>query len=184
MTYLQLAQEECGRKQVLAAVRVVAAMDFRVAVQATTPLLDECIGFWGSGDWRCDTRDTWGPVTTMALIAHEGWSSLEQVVSSRSMRHMTVRAVVTDWTMIVHKGPTLLHMAGVASLDYGIIFHQASSRRAVYIVTIRTTYLSFHNRMMRRFVYLCALCLVATETNFGLRTLIEYIVAFSMQGVT
>jgi hypothetical protein len=42
---LLLTQEEGWWQQVLAAIRVVAAMDFSVAVQATTRLLNVGIGF-------------------------------------------------------------------------------------------------------------------------------------------
>ena len=180
MIVLQLTQEEARWEQVLSAVWIIAAVDLGMAIQATASLFDEGVGLRRSRDSRCDARDTRCTVAAVALVADQRWARLQQVVGGGTVRHVAVGAVVADRTMVMHERTAFFHVTGVASLDHRVALHQLRTRRAVRIMAIGAAHFPFQYGMVRLFVDLCALFLVAGETHFGLRAFVANIVMCGM----
>lgn len=157
-----------------------------MAVQAAAPLLDVGVGLGAvaadarnahrPADSRCNTGNAGSAVPAMALVANQRWTRLEQVVGSGSVRHMAIRAVVIDRLMVMHERPAFFHVAGVASLDDTVALHQLRPGRAVRVMAIGAAHFAFQYWMVRLFVDLRALLLVAGETHFGLGALVPDLV--------
>ena len=105
----------------------------------------------------------------MALLAKERRSCLKQAFSDRSVRVVAVAAVLIDGLVTMNKRAALFHMTGVAGVDHAVALHQAWAGRAMYVMAIRTSDLAFKNWMVRGFVNLGALLLVAGKAHLRLR---------------
>src|ERR1035437_7806459 len=180
MAYLPLTQEEGSGKQVLSAVRVVAAMNFGMAIQAAAPLFNKSVGLWRSCDPRRNTRYARCTVAAVALVADHRGARFQQVVGSGAVRHVAVAAIIADRPAVMHERAAFLCVAGGASLNHRVAFHQLGTGRTVRVVTIGTAYFAFQYRMMRWLVDLRALLLVAGETHFGLGAFVAHLVMCGM----
>ena len=121
----------------MAAIRVVAAMNFGVAVQAAARLLNirGCFGYCRYS--ACNACNAWCSVAAVALVADQRRTGFEQVVGGRAVGHVAVAAIVTHGAVVVNEWATFFHVAGVAGLYYAVAFHQLRTSRAVGVVAIR-----------------------------------------------
>jgi len=153
-----------------------------MAIQTTATLFNEGICLWRIRNRSQATRTSnpGSTMTTVALIADERRTSLEQVVGNGAVRLMTIGAVVGDRLVVMHERTTLFHVAGVAGFDHAIALHELGTGRTVGIVAIRTGHLALDDRVMGRLVDLSTLLLVAAEAHFRLGALVANLVLRSM----
>src|SRR5450759_2417240 len=109
----------------------------------------------------------------MTLLAHERGTGYQQRRNVRTVRRMAVPAVLGDGLMFEQEGAALLRVAGVAGLVHRVLLDQLRSRRAVWIVTVRTYDLADLDRVGRKLEAFGALLLVAGKADFGLRFPVE-----------
>ena len=132
----------------MAAIRVVATVDFGVAIEATTCLFNICIGLGRRSYSRCNTSDTRCTVSAMALVANHGWTCFEQVVGGGAVGHVAVGAVVAHRAVVMDERTTFFHVAGVASFHYAIALHQLGACGAMGVMAIRARYFAFRRRVV------------------------------------
>ncbi len=94
------------------------------------------------------------------------------------MRRMAVRAIINNRRVFPQEWTALLRVAGITGLIHRFLHQQLRPYRPVRIMAIRTGNLSLENRMAREAMNLCALILMATETNLGLRKLVHHLLVW------
>jgi hypothetical protein len=120
----------------------------------------------------------------MARLAQERRTHLQHAFRCGSMRVVTYRTIFTDGLVVMYERPAFLHMAGVAGFIHAIAFHEFGTHGAMRIMAIRTTHLSFGNRMMRSTVDLRTLFLVAGKANLGLGSFVAHVIVRIVDRVT
>jgi len=113
-------------------------------------------------------------VRCVACLAQEGCPRLQQICRCRAVWVVAIAAVLVYRLVAMHKGPTLFHMAGVASLHYRVALHEAGACGAVGVVAIRARHLAFKHGVVRGLVDLVALLLVASKAGFALGALVTH----------
>lgn len=116
----------------------------------------------------------------VALMAQEGDSDLEKVFCCRAVRIMAIAAIFIDRFVVVYERAAFFHVTGVAGVDDAIALHQLRTGRAMGIVAIRASDLTFQHGVMRWLVCFDALLLVTGEANFRLGFLVAYLVMPAM----
>ena len=112
----------------------------------------------------------------VALGTQKRCTRLEQRRDVGTVRGMAVGAVFGHRLMFPQEGAAFFGMAGEASLIDRVFLEQFRTGRAMGIMTIRAHYFAFTDRVMRNFVALRTLFLVAGEADFGLRLLVAHLV--------
>lgn len=110
----------------------------------------------------------------VAALAQEGWPALQQTSVGRAMRVMAIAAILINRLVVMHKGTTLLHVAGVAGVHYAVALHQARANRSVWIVAIGAGHLAFGHRVMRSLIEQITLLFVASKADFTLGLLVAH----------
>lgn len=159
-----------------------------VAVHARTPSelyipqsvsgtrLSECSS-WPSRNWT-------GVRTIVAFFAQEGSTRFKQWRNIGAMRCVAVGAVFVHRLMFPQEWAAFFCMTGETRLVNRILLQQFWGCRAMWIVAIGTDHLSFLNRMVRVFIDISTLLLVAGKADFGLSPFVAHIVVGRVNFVT
>src|SRR6185295_10883476 len=162
----------CGSMAEVRARRVVAAMDRGVAVETGTvedPVARPRAVAQGGGV----VERAGVPGVGVALLAEERNRGLLQLQVVRSVRRMTVQAVLADRRMLPKERAALFGVAAVALLVDRGRFDHLRGLGAVRVVAIDAGDLSFADRMVRGLPGVGAHVLVAGEALLGHRLLLE-----------
>ena len=112
----------------------------------------------------------------MATVAQKRGARFQHAFGRSAMRVVADRAVLIDGLMVMHEGATLFHVAGVTGLHHTVAIQQAGAGGAVNIMAIRASHLALNDGVMRCFVDLYALFLVASEAGFTLGAFVAHYV--------
>ena len=177
--------------------RVVGAVHLRVAVHAAAPLPhgDDVLAAGGRADGRgklarrgrrvdpglpADRADVARQVRRVALLAQDRRPNLQQRSHRAAMRAVAAAAVLRHGFVLVHEGPALFGVAGVAGLVGAVHQRQLRARRPMGVVAVRASHLPLGHRVVRRPQHLRALLLVAGVADLGLHRLAQHAVLVRM----
>ena len=150
-------------------------MHLRVAVHATAALPHA--NSVQAGSTQGNRADIGGRVRRVALLTQDGCTRLENARDHAAMRVVAGGTVLSDWLMLMHERPALFSVAGVAGVVDAVALDKLGTGRTVRVVAIGTGHLAFGNRMVRGFVHLATLLLVAGVAGFRLCDLVQGLVA-------
>lgn len=175
----------------------VGSVHLRVAVHAASalPHVDDVFaagktvhlgqGLPRSG-WRIDTAlaahgtHVPGHMGGVALLAQHGRTRFEHARNRAAVRVVARAAVFGNRFMLLHKRTALFGMAGVAGVIDAVALDQFGADRPVHVVAIGACHLAFRNGVVRWFVNLGALFLVALVAHVSLRPPVEGFVFVGM----
>lgn len=116
----------------------------------------------------------------VALLAKVRRLGLQQGGMVGTMGSVAIQAVVAGRRMLPEEGAALLGMAGIASLDHGVLGQELRTGGAMGIVAIRADNLAFLDGMVGITERLGALFLVAGEAHFALVGFFPHLVMLGM----
>jgi len=169
-------------------------MNLRVAIHAAAALpdVDNVLAICGIGHQRrrltgrgrakhaalaTDGANAARHVRRVALLAQHGWARFQHARDRAAVRTVAIRTVFANRFMRVHERAALFRVAGVAGIVKIVALGQLGAGRAVHIVAIGASHLAFRNRVVRWFVLLGPLFLVAGVAQVGLRRFVQRLVA-------
>lgn len=124
------------------------------------------IGPWAGGEIAHGHQLAGVTVLRMTLLAqHRTWCG-QQRFEIRTVRRVTVQAILAHGRVLEQEWPALLRVTAITDFVDAIGFEQRGRRRAVRIVAIDATHFAFGQRHVRTLVEFGALHLVAGEAGF------------------
>ncbi len=105
----------------------------------------------------------------VALVTQERRARFQQRGDVGTVRGMAIGAVLGRWLMLPQEGAAFFSVAGVAGFSDRVLLQQFGTGRAMGIVAIGTDNLTLTDGVVRNFLAIRALFLVAGKTDFRLR---------------